>query len=105
VRATTRRACLTLVAALAFGCSGAGEGAGTPLADRPPGDVTEDPGDVTEDPGDATGGAGSAAPEAGPEAGTGTGPLDFTARALGGGTIEAGTYAGGHVVLWMWAPW
>lgn len=31
--------------------------------------------------------------------------LDFTARRLGGGTIDGTQLAGGDVVLWMWAPW
>lgn len=31
--------------------------------------------------------------------------LDFTARRLGGGTIDGIQLAGGDVVLWMWAPW
>lgn len=31
--------------------------------------------------------------------------LDFTARRLGGGTIDGAQLAGGDVVLWMWAPW
>ncbi len=31
--------------------------------------------------------------------------LDFSARALGGGTVDGITYVGGDVVLWMWAPW
>jgi hypothetical protein len=95
VRATTRWAC-ALLAAVVLGCAGEEQAVDAP-ADDPPGVVTDAPeapdppaGDRPADP----------APE--PDAGR---PLDFTARALGGGTIDAGAYAGGHVVLWMWAPW
>jgi hypothetical protein len=31
--------------------------------------------------------------------------LDWTAPALAGGEISGADFAGGDVVLWMWAPW
>ena len=31
--------------------------------------------------------------------------LDFTAQTVDGGSIDGTTFAGGDVVLWMWAPW
>jgi peroxiredoxin len=41
-------------------------------------------------------------PEPAPEA---LAALDFQARAVGGGAIDATTYAGSKTVLWIWAPW
>jgi len=31
--------------------------------------------------------------------------LDFTAPAVGGGTVEGADHAGKPVALWFWAPW
>jgi ABC-type glycerol-3-phosphate transport system substrate-binding protein len=31
--------------------------------------------------------------------------LDFTAPALGGGTLRGADYAGKDVAIWFWAPW
>jgi hypothetical protein len=107
VRATTRWACLTLVAAVVLGCAGEEQAVDAPAGDRPGGSVTEAPGvqdpPVGDRPADPDPPAGDRPADPDPEADPGL--LDFTARALGGGTIDAGSYAGGHVVLWMWAPW
>jgi hypothetical protein len=100
VRATTRWAC-TLLAAVVLGCAGEEQAVDAP-ADDPPGVVTDAPG-PPDPPAEDRPAAPAPEPDVGAEADAG--PLDFTARALGGGTIDAGAYAGGHVVLWMWAPW
>ena len=31
--------------------------------------------------------------------------LDFSAPALGGGTIRGADYAGSDLAIWFWAPW
>jgi hypothetical protein len=31
--------------------------------------------------------------------------LDFTAPALGGGTLRGADYVGKDVAIWFWAPW
>lgn len=31
--------------------------------------------------------------------------LDFSARSLGGGTVDVAAWSGDPVALWMWAPW
>jgi hypothetical protein len=31
--------------------------------------------------------------------------LDFSAPALGGGTVEGADYAGADLAIWFWAPW
>ena len=31
--------------------------------------------------------------------------LDFTAPALGGGTVDGSDYAGKDTAIWFWAPW
>ena len=31
--------------------------------------------------------------------------LDFTAPALGGGTVHGTSFAGKDLALWFWAPW
>jgi hypothetical protein len=97
VRATTRWACVLLLGGLLLGgcardTAHPGDG---PVADPPPVDGIDD-------------GPASAAPAdpADPQPGVGGDhPLAFTARQLGGGSIDASDLAGGHVVLWLWTPW
>jgi hypothetical protein len=93
MRATTRWAGLGIAAALLLaGCASEPEHPGDgPVADPPPVDARD------EGPG--------AGETDGPHGEPGPGPLAFSARALGGGTVDAAAYAGSHTVLWMWAPW
>ncbi len=65
-----------------------------PGADQPSATVPAEP--ATEQP--ATEPAGSAAAPVAPEA------LQFTAPAVGGGEIDAASFAGKPTVFWFWAP-
>jgi hypothetical protein len=119
VRATTRWACLGLAGVLALGgCTARTHPADDPVAEPPPVDGSDDP-DAAEpdaaDPGAAGGPDGVEAGDAGVTAGrdapaderpsTEAGPLDFTARTLDGGVLDASRLAGRHVIVWMWTPW
>lgn len=58
-----------------------------------------------------TGPDGPASPSPSPDRPSGSGPdaatslLAVSGRSLDGGEIDLGTFAGEHLVLWMWAPW
>jgi hypothetical protein len=93
MRATTRWAGLGVALALVLaGCASEPEHPGDgPVADPPPVDALDE--------GPAAGETDAPPGEPAP------GPLAFSARALGGGTVDASAYAGSHTVLWMWAPW
>jgi hypothetical protein len=103
VRATTRWACVLLLGGLLLGgCAGDAAHPGDgPVADPPPVDGIDD--------GPTRGTAGGDAPVAtttDPPPSLGEDhPLAFSARQLGGGSVDAGELAGGHVVLWLWTPW
>jgi hypothetical protein len=93
MRVTTRWACGVLAGLLLGACTG-GEAVRTgdaPVAGSPPPVVATDEPAVDE-------------PEAVPTLDDDH-PLAFTARELGGGTVDAAELAGGHVVLWLWTPW
>ena len=98
---TSLRIGVVAVGLVLAGCGGADTTpAGTPDAES----TTTPPSASSPTPAETAGGADPAAstsdaPEAAVEA------LDFTAETVDGGTIDATTYAGRDVVLWMWAPW
>jgi hypothetical protein len=96
MRATTRWAGLGVATMLLFaGCASEPEHPGDgPVADPPPVDALDEGPDAGETDG----------PD-GSDGEPGAGPLAFSARALSGGTVDASVFAGGHTVLWMWAPW
>lgn len=104
-RRSVRLALTAVSAVLVVSCSGS-----EPAADPVASPADETPADAT-----ATDGAGDSVEDpAASEAMTSDGAmpplptiaaLDFSARRLGGGTVDGMTYAGGDVVLWMWAPW
>jgi hypothetical protein len=102
MRATTRWAGLWVAAMLLLnGCSSEPEHPGDgPIADPAPVDATDEGPDASGSDG-SDGSDGSVVADEEP----GSAPLAFSARALGGGTVDASVHAGSHTVLWMWAPW
>jgi hypothetical protein len=113
-----RTAVASVVAGLALSACVAG-GSGQPAASE---DVAPDQEAVADagspEPDDGTPAAepddGGAAPEtASPQPDATEEPdteppveaLSFTARALGGGTVDLAVHSGDAVALWMWAPW
>jgi osmotically-inducible protein OsmY len=89
---------VAVCAAVLGGCASGNDGAAPePTQDRPA--PTSSPtGDATVE----------AAPSTAPTdtgEGEATTLLTVSGRSLDGGEIDLGSFAGDHLVLWMWAPW